>query len=74
MIENVSLSRSAKGATLPCDACVPIPCGLAVRKQHKMLFAVSKIESDNMKQTNRNLIRNFIWIRKKIFCYRLLDW
>ena len=52
MIENVSLSRSAKGATLPCDACVPIPCGLAVRKQHKTLFAVSKIESDNMKQTN----------------------
>ena len=47
MIENVSLSRSAKGATLPCDACVPIPCGLAVRKQHKMLFAASKFEKLN---------------------------
>ena len=46
MIENVSLSRSAKGATLPCDACVPIPCGLAVRKQHKTLFAASKFESE----------------------------
>ena len=47
MIENVSLSRSAKGATLPCDACVPIPCGLAVRKQHKMLFAASKFGKIN---------------------------
>jgi len=46
MIENVSLSRSAKGATLPCDACVPIPCGLAVRKQHKTLFATSKLECE----------------------------
>ena len=46
MIENGSLFRSAKGATLPCDACVPIPCGLAVRKQLKMLFATSKIESE----------------------------
>lgn len=46
MIENVSLSRSAKGATLPCDACVPIHCGLAVRKQHKTLFATSKLERE----------------------------
>ena len=46
MIENVSLSRSAKGATLPCDACASIPCGLAVRKQHKTLFAASKFESE----------------------------
>jgi hypothetical protein len=46
MIENVSLSRSAKGATLLCDACVPIPCGLAVRKQHKTLFATSKLERE----------------------------
>lgn len=46
MIENVSLSRSTKGATLPCNVCVSIPCGLAVRKQHKMLFAASKIESE----------------------------
>ena len=46
MIENGSLFRSAKGATLPCDAYVPIPCGLAVRKQHKTLFATSKLESE----------------------------
>ena len=42
--ENVSSLRSVKGATLPCDACASIPCGLAVRKQHKMLFAASKFE------------------------------
>ena len=29
--------------TLPCDACASIPCGLAVRKQHEMLFAASKV-------------------------------
>lgn len=46
MIETVSLPRFAKGATLPCNACASIPCGLAVRKQHKMLFATSKIESE----------------------------
>ena len=46
MIENVSLSRSAKGSTRPCNACASIPCGLAVRKQHKMLFAASKFESE----------------------------
>ena len=42
--ENVSTLRSVKGATLPCDACASIPCGLAVRKQHEMLFAASKFE------------------------------
>ena len=31
--ENVSSLRSVKGATLPCDACASIPCGLAVRKR-----------------------------------------
>ena len=45
--ENVSSLRSVKGATLPCDACASIPCGLAVRKQHKMLFAASKFEKLN---------------------------
>ena len=44
--ENVSSLRSVKGATLPCDACASIPCGLAVRKQHKMLFAASKFEGE----------------------------
>ena len=46
MIETVSLPRSAKGATLPCNACASIPCGLAVRKQHKTLFATSKLERE----------------------------
>jgi hypothetical protein len=41
--ENVSSLRSVKGATLPCDAYAAIPCGLAVRKQHEMLFAASKV-------------------------------
>ena len=45
--ENVSTLRSVKGATLPCDACASIPCGLAVRKQHEMLFAASKFEKLN---------------------------
>ena len=45
--ENVASLRSVKGATLPCDACTSIPCGLAVRKQHKMLFAASKFEKLN---------------------------
>ena len=45
--ENVSSLCSVKGATLPCDACASIPCGLAVRKQHKMLFAASKFEKMN---------------------------
>lgn len=45
--ENVSSLRSVKGATLPCDACASIPCGLAVRKQHEMLFAASKFEKPN---------------------------
>ena len=44
--ENVSTLRSVKGATRPCDACASIPCGLAVRKQHEMLFAASKLESE----------------------------
>ena len=47
MTENVSSLRSIKGATLPCDACASIPCGLAVRKQHEMLFAASKFEKLN---------------------------
>ena len=42
--EKVASLRSVKGATLPCDACASIPCGLAVRKQHKMLFAASKFD------------------------------
>ena len=41
--EHVSSLRSVKVATLPCDACASIPCGLAVRKQHEMLFAASKV-------------------------------
>ena len=47
MTENVSSLCSVKGATLPCDACASIPCVLAVRKQHEMLFAASKFEKLN---------------------------
>ena len=45
MTVNVSSLRSVKVATPPCAAKAAIPCGLAVRKQHKMLFAASKFES-----------------------------
>ena len=45
--ENVSSLRSVKVATPPCAAKAAIPCGLAVRKQHKMLFAASKFEKPN---------------------------
>ena|GEM_PF-2926447 len=38
-------SFRTRGCT-PCDVCTSIPCGLDVRKQHKMLFAASKFESD----------------------------
>ena len=44
--ENVSSLRSVKVATPPCAAKAAIPCGLAVRKQHKMLFAASKFEGE----------------------------
>ena len=47
LTENVASLRSVKGATLPCDACASIPCGLAVCKQHKMLFAASKFALQN---------------------------
>ena len=45
MTENVASLRSVKVATPPCAAKAAIPCGLAVRKQHKMLFAASKFEN-----------------------------
>ena len=48
LTENASSLRSVKGATLPCDACASIPCGLAVRKQHEMLFAASKFENTKL--------------------------
>ena len=47
LTENVSSLRSVKGATLPCAAYAAIPCVLAVRKQHEMLFAASKFEKLN---------------------------
>ena len=46
LTENVSSLRSVKVATPPCAAYAAIPCGLAVRKQHKMLFAASKFEGE----------------------------
>ena len=45
--EKVASLRSVKVATPPCAANAAIPCGLAVRKQHKMLFAASKFEKIN---------------------------
>ena len=45
--ENVASLRSVKVATPPCAANAAIPCGLAVRKQHKMLFAASKFGKIN---------------------------
>jgi hypothetical protein len=47
MTVNVSSLRSAKVATPPCAANAAIPCGLAVRKQHEMLFAASKFDFEN---------------------------
>ena len=44
--EKVASLRSVKVATPPCAANAAIPCGLAVRKQHKMLFAASKFEGE----------------------------
>ena len=44
--ENVSSRPSVKVATPPCAAKAAIPCGLAVRKQHEMLFAASKFEGE----------------------------
>ncbi len=49
LTENVPSLRSARGAALPCDAKASIPCVLAVRKQHKMLFAASKFDSNKSK-------------------------
>ena len=46
MTENVASLRSVKVATPPCAAKAAIPCGLAVRKQHEMLFAASKFEGE----------------------------
>ena len=46
LTENVASLRSVKVATPPCAAKAAIPCGLAVRKQHKMLFAASKFEGE----------------------------
>ena len=51
--EHVSSLRSVKVATPPCDACASIPCGLAVRKQHEMLFAASKFEKTEYRKTDR---------------------
>jgi len=45
--EHVSSLRSVKVATPPCAVYAAIPCGLAVRKQHEMLFAASKFYKVN---------------------------
>ena len=53
MIENVASLRSVKVATPPCAAKAAIPCGIAVRKQHEMLFAASKFEKTEYRKTDR---------------------
>ena len=58
MTENVASLRSVKVATPPCAAKAAIPCGLAVRKQHKMLFAPASLKANKMnfmEQANRDL-------------------
>ena len=42
VLEKAQKDLMVYGATLPCAAYAAIPCGLAVCKQHKMLFAASK--------------------------------
>ena len=44
MTENVASLHSGKVATPPCAANAAIPRGLAVFKQHEMLFAASKLQ------------------------------
>ena len=46
--ENVPSLCSDKVAPPPCAAYAAIPCVLAVRKQHKMLFAASKFYRDRL--------------------------
>ena len=53
--ENVASLRSVKVATPPCAAKAAIPCGLAVRKQHEMLFAASKFDINKSEFVERFL-------------------
>ena len=59
--ENVSSRPSVKVATPPCDAKAAIPCGLAVRKQHKMLFAASKFDINKSKFVEDIKMAQVIW-------------
>ena len=45
--DKIPLGTKGCTSTLPYDDCASIPCGVAVRKQHKMLFAASKFEKLN---------------------------
>ena len=54
--ENVASLRSVKVATPPCAAKAAIPCGLAVRKQHEMLFAASKFDINKSEFERRKLM------------------
>ena len=58
--ENVASLRSVKVATPPCAANAAIPCGLAVRKQHEMLFAASKFD------INKSIFVKEIYNMKKV--------
>ena len=67
MTENVSSLRSVKVATPPCAAKAAIPCGLAVRKQHEMLFAASKFEKTNTENQTVDLRR--VRTKSAVFFY-----
>ena len=58
-----------QGGYPPCAACASIPCVLAVRKQHKMLFAASKLESEkvNVMKKKRFIIISGILVCLAIF-------
>ena len=65
MTENVASLRSVKVATPLCAAYAAIPCGLAVCKQHKMLFAASKLESEKVNVVKK---KRFIIISGILVC------
>ena len=47
------LKAVLKDKDTTCAAKAAIPCGLAVRKQHEMLFAASKFEKTEYRKSDR---------------------
>ena len=48
LLDNIDKIHTNDNKTGVIDACASIPCGLAVCKQHKMLFAASKFEKGQL--------------------------